>query len=133
MQGDFEIVDTRDFPIVRFAADRVCSMRDMEVLLGAFDQLLAQSRDYVLLALGSHPHDEAQELAKARALFFKRNRDVLSRHCLALLVVEPDGAKRTELARQSEAASRAFGIPMRYFETVEAAWAAACALIGRQT
>ncbi|USI75131.1 GntR family transcriptional regulator [Sphingomonas morindae] len=105
----FSLHDVTDFPLVRFRSEAAdpgygpawCA--EMDALL--------EGRARFVLIYPKAERDEAHEDRKARGVWLKQNKDQLVGVCLALIVVEPDPARRAELEAMLPNLVRAFGTP----------------------
>lgn len=123
-----DIGSNQEFPTVGHAIIHAKVM-----VIDAFGEnpqaLVAHGEAFVL----AHPQARAEEAhkdRKRRGLWLKQNKQALGACCKAVISVEPDDARRTELAAQSAMAEKAFGIPMRMVATLEQACADGLALLG---
>lgn len=107
---EFVVHDMSNFPIVRSRNDAIVPgyahqwAREMDALLAAdapfiivFDEGMAEER---------------QEDRKVRAVWLKKNRNLLAMLCRSVVAIEPDAVKRMALKAQAVIATKAFGVPM---------------------
>ncbi|WP_241122848.1 hypothetical protein [Achromobacter xylosoxidans] len=119
----FTIHDIREFPFVVFdqaaaqpgyasqwEAEMVALIQNGQPFVVVYDQLRA---------------DETHEDRKHRGVWLKHNKESLGQVCKALISIEPDEARRAEVAAMSEIAVKAFGIPHEAVATRDAALVAA--------
>lgn len=66
--------------------------------------------------------DETREDRKHRGVWLKYNKEPLGRVCKALISIEPDKERRTQVQAMSEIAVKAFGIPHAVVATRDEAW-----------
>jgi hypothetical protein len=125
---DFTLHDTTDYPLVRFTVDTAVSgyaTRWCEEM----DRLVARSKPFVLI-YPSGERNEAHEDRVIRGGWLKRNKAALADKCLALIVIEPDAARRAELEAMFPNLVRAFGTPQAARASAAEAEALARYLLG---
>jgi hypothetical protein len=119
MTADFQVHDTATFPVIHFRPEQTAPgyaptwEREM-------DALLMRQEDFVIIFPPGN-FDEAHEDRKARALWLKRNRDLLLRFCKALVSVEPDPVQRAAQQAEAETLAKAFNIRRDVVESLAAA------------
>ena len=121
------LLDLRDFPVVRFIG--VPEEGYAASWCAEMDRLLARDTPFVLIYPPRH-HEEAHADRVARGQWLKRNRAVLAARCLALIVIEPDAARRAALEAGFPNLVRAFGVPQAARATAAEAEALARHLLG---
>jgi hypothetical protein len=96
-----------------------------------FESLLDRETPFVLIA--DHPEhdhdDETSEQRKAKALFFKRMKDRMSKYCLGLIVIEGHAPANTATRLAAAAASKALGFSVQFAADVESAAAKGTVLL----
>lgn len=119
----FSIHDIREFPFVVFnqtaaqpgyarqwETEMVALLQNGQPFVVVYDQLLT---------------DETHEDRKHRGVWLKHNKEPLRRICKALISIEPDEERRSEVNAMSEIAVKAFGIPHEVVATRDEALAVA--------
>ncbi|NYD92319.1 GntR family transcriptional regulator [Sphingomonas melonis] len=104
----FTLHDISDYPLVRFVgeaaegyAQRWCA---------EMAQLLARDTRFVLI-YPPRRHEEAHADRVARGQWLKHNKEALAARCLAVIVIEPDAARRAEMEAIYPNLVKAFGTP----------------------
>lgn len=115
-QAVFTLHDLSAFPIVRLNLEGR-SGEYAEAWAREMDVLLGNGRPFALLVIGNHG-DESPEDKKAKAVWFKVNRDRLTALCRGFVSVEPDAGRRAALAAQGAQISKSFGLTLSVAETV---------------
>lgn len=100
--------DIRDFPIVRFTGTTTEGYA--ATWCAEMDRLLTSDRRFVLI-YPQRDREEAHSDRVARGQWLKRNKAALAERCLALIVVEPDAARRAEMEAMFPGLVKAFGTP----------------------
>ncbi|WP_139311757.1 GntR family transcriptional regulator [Xaviernesmea oryzae] len=101
--------DLAAYPLVHFVGDTTVAgyaTRWCEEM----DQLLAGSQPFVLIYPPGE-RDEAHQDRVIRGGWLKRNKARLADICLALIVIEPDAARRADLEAMFPNLVKAFGTP----------------------
>lgn len=110
MQTDlFTLHNMTDYPLVRFVGDTAVAGYAAQ-WCGEMDKLVAGSQPFVLI----YPPGERVEAHEDRVIrggWLKRNKAALADRCLALIVIEPDTARRAELEAMFPNLVKAFGSP----------------------
>ena len=125
--NDITLLDDSAYPIARLYPGRITTLARFQRLSAGWDRLVARLGPFVIISYGDHPEDEPREVAHARALFFKRNRDVFRERCAMIVNVEPDPDERLARVSEAEKAARALGFRL----TVVASEADALAIARR--
>src|SRR5204863_455016 len=103
MTADFLVHDIATFPVIHFRPEQAhpgyAPTWEREL-----DTLLMRQEEFVIIFPPGN-FDEAHEDRKVRALWLKRNKDLLPRFCKAIISVEPDPVQRA--AQQVQAATLA--------------------------
>lgn len=128
--GSFSLFDLRDFPVVRFIGVPVEGYAAS--WCAEMDQLLARDSPFVLIYPPRH-QEEAHADRVVRGQWLKHNRAALATRCRALIVIEPDAARRAELEAAFPNLVRAFGVPQVARATAAEAEALARHLLGDDT
>lgn len=100
--------DVRDFPVVRFTG--ATTEGYAALWCAEMDRLLTNDRRFVLI-YPQRNREEAHADRVARGQWLKRNKAALAARCLALIVVEPDAARRAEMEAMFPNLVKAFGTP----------------------
>lgn len=114
-------IDKSRFPLV-FFREAEAAETDAEAALSA---LLDEGQPFVLIA-EHHRHDEDQETPearKARARFFKQNKDRLRALCMAAIVIEGAEPMPAALRLAAQGVGKAFGTPFHFVRDEAAAMA----------
>lgn len=74
------------------------------------DRLIATDMPFVMI-YPPRRHEEAHADRVARGQWLKHNKAALAARCLALIVIEPDAARRAELEAVFPGLVKAFGTP----------------------
>jgi hypothetical protein len=119
--------DTADFPLVRFRSD-IAEAGYGPAWCADMDALVEGNAPFVLVYPKAE-RDEAHEDRKVRGAWLKQNKDQLAGTCLALIVVEPDAARRADLEAMLPNLVRAFGTPQVATASLEDAELAARRLL----
>lgn len=102
------LIDQSRFPLI-FMRDDVHSDIPATTQL---DALLDRNERFVLIS--DHPpgdeHDETPEERKERALFFKRKKDRLRKHCAGSIVIEGGKPTPMPIRLAAQTFGKAFGI-----------------------
>jgi hypothetical protein len=116
------LFDTREFPIVRFAADAPLAA-DAEAQLEA---LLNRDQRFVLVARkpGEVPPETGQD-RRRRALILKAAKARLRRLCAAMIIVEGSTPTPAPFRLAAAAVGKAFGLPFVFVADDAAATAEA--------
>lgn len=96
------------------------------------DALLAHGQPFVSI-MGSDLPEEDHADRKARALWLKQNKEGLRAHCLAVIGIEPQAAKRMAMQAQAALMGKAFGVRMLMVASEDEARARAQELLGATT
>lgn len=119
----FTLHDVSLYPVVHFTGDSALAGYAAQ-WCAEMDRLVAGGSPFVLIYPPGE-RTEAHEDRVARGGWLKRNKDALAGQCLALIVVEPDAARRAELEVLFPNLVRAFGTPQATRATREEAEALA--------
>lgn len=125
--GISSLFDLRDFPIVRFIG--VPTTGYAGSWCAEMGRLLARDSQFVLI-YPSRRDEEAHADRVARGQWLKHNKVALAERCLAVIVIEPDAARRTELEAAFPDLVRAFGAPQAARASAAGAEALARHLLG---
>lgn len=137
----FELHDDSRFPFVRATPKEKQAgtapqwQREMEALI-------ARAQPFVIIFPPDHHADleqldgdamrQAQEERKQRALWLKRNREVLAGSCRGMITIELDGARRSAERARATQLEKAFGVPLRVADSGGMADELADALLGQR-
>ncbi|MGS1078463.1 hypothetical protein [Pseudoxanthomonas beigongshangi] len=137
----FELHDDSRFPFVRATPrERQAGVapqwqREMEALIG-------RAQPFVIIFPPGHHADleqldgdamrQAQEERKQRALWLKRNRDLLAESCKGMITIELDAARRSAERARATQLEKAFGVPLRVADSGDMADELADALLERR-
>jgi len=117
--GNFIVHDIAGFPLVWSRRDAVrpgyAPQWEREM-----DALLRRAAPFVIVMQDRQAEEEHAD-RKLRALWLKRNKDLLGVFCKAVIAIEPDAMKRVALNAQTALAVKAFGVPMSVAPSEEAA------------
>ncbi|MFB8342848.1 hypothetical protein ACWGNA_18615 [Brucella cytisi] len=113
-------IDKSRYPLVFLRESAFPQTENPEAELEA---ILTKGLPFVLIS-DHPPHDnrnEPQQAKKARALFFKRNRETFVRNCAGAIVI--DGARTTAMPFRvaAQAFGKAFGVPFHFVPDEDAA------------
>lgn len=113
-------IDASHYPLVFLRESALPQTESPEI---ESDAILTKELPFVLISDHS-PHDdhnEPQQAKKARALFFKRNRETFVRNCAGAIVI--DGARTTAMPLRvaAQAFGKAFGVPFHFVPDEDAA------------
>lgn len=124
----FALHDVTDFPLVRLTGDTAVAGYAAR-WCGEMDRLIAGSQPFVLI-YPSGERAETHEDRVTRGSWLKRNKAALAGKCLALIVIEPDPARRADLEAMFPALVKAFGTPQAARANAAEAEALALSLLG---
>jgi hypothetical protein len=123
----FSIHDIREFPFVVFnqvaAQPGYANQWETEIVA-----LLQNGQPFVVV-YDQFRTDETHEDRKHRGIWLKHNKVPLGRVCKALISIEPDEQRRSEVKAMSAVAVTAFGIPHEVVATRDEAMAIATRLM----
>ncbi|WP_241044381.1 hypothetical protein [Achromobacter xylosoxidans] len=119
----FTIHDIREFPFVVF--DEVAAQPGYAPQWETEMVALVQNGQPFVVVYDQLRADETHEDRKHRGVWLKRHKEPLGQVCKALISIEPDEARRAEVAAMAEIAVKAFGIPHKVVATRDEALVAA--------
>ena len=103
------LLDDGAYPVTRLYPGRVTTLARFRRLCAEWDRVIAREGRFVIISFGDHPAGEPAEVARERALFFKRNRDVFRERCAVIVNVEPDAGERALRLAEIDKVTRALG------------------------
>lgn len=104
-----DLLDVSAYPVVRMHPERVGDMAAFDRLVAAWRDMAGRGARFAIISYGDHPDDEAPELTRARAIFFKTNRDLFRERCAVIVNIEPDDRLRALRDAEAEGARRGLG------------------------
>jgi hypothetical protein len=126
-------LDDSRFPLVFLRAhmEPISSVEEQALRNEQLEKLLDRQTSFVLLADHStHDHDhETVEERKEKALFFKKIKDRMKKHCLGMVVIEGEKPMNGAARLAAVAASKALGFPVQFARDEEAATVQAIAVL----
>ena len=110
--SNLKLIDDSCFPIVRYRVPENPDMFDHgeDYLLQDLDSLLARDLPFVMITSGKHDQ-EADEIRKGRAIWFKANQKRFATLCRALIHLEPDRSEKQRMTADTQNLTAALGIP----------------------
>jgi len=123
------LLDEKRFPLVFLRHD---GSADAPAIQDQLERLLDRSAAFVLVTDHAPGGDEAETPAerKDKALFFKRVKDRLRRHCRGMIVIEGDRPTAMAGRIAAAAAAKAFGFTILFAADEDQAAAQAASLLG---
>jgi hypothetical protein len=115
-------LDSTHFPLVWMSYDESHD-HDHEEDLEALEANLKRAAPFVLLtnSAPAEDHEHSQEEKKRTALWMKKHKSQLRTLVLAMIVIEPNAAKRLAFKTFGVAFSKFWGFPMRIVSSREEA------------
>ncbi len=124
------LLDDSRFPLVFL---REAGPADRLAIQDQLEHLLDRQAPFVLITDHAPGGDEAETPAerKEKALFFKRVKDRLRRHCRGMIVIQDDQPIGAAMRIAATAAAKAFGFSILFVADADQAAARAASLLAR--
>lgn len=116
----FSIYDIQQFPIVTMRNDAIRPGYAQQ-WEDELERLINQPQPFVIIFPPGRPETEGHEDRKRRVLWFKANKQHLSRVCQALISIEPDASEREAASARETDLAKVFGVPLKTVENSDAA------------